>query len=56
MRLCMLPDELLARADSHQLSELFVHFKMSDDDREAEHASARAEDELTNFFGEAGDD
>jgi hypothetical protein len=52
----MLPDELLARADSAQLAELMAHFKMSDDDLESERKVAQTENDLTNFFGEADDD
>lgn len=56
MRLCMLPDELLARANSAQLSELFAHFRMTDEDQERERKMAQATAELTNFFGEADDE
>jgi hypothetical protein len=55
VRLCMLPDELLARSNSAQLSELMAHFKMSDDDAEAQRKLVHVEGELTGFFGEASD-
>lgn len=52
----MLPHELLARTNSAQLSELMIHFKMMEDDRENAQQQRDAEHELTSFFGEAPDD
>lgn len=52
----MLPHELLARANSAQLSEMFVYFKLLEDDRVQDQAINDAERELTGFFGEAGTD